>query len=139
MLMSRERQPGNLTAHPSEALRGRVYAGHARVPPSRPGSESVVLHWAHAPAVDAVTTPLRMAAASLSAGGPALHGRIRLGSLIAGFLTRSVGRGARTVRFVDGTNRDGSLVVRQLGWVPVTVTSARLITPALVAGDCTLT
>lgn len=54
------------------------------------------------------------------------------------FLTRS-GRGARTVRFVDGTNRDGSLVVRQLGWVPVTVTSARLITPALVAGDCTLT
>jgi hypothetical protein len=25
----------------------------------RPSSESVVLHWAHAPAVDAVTTPLR--------------------------------------------------------------------------------
>ncbi|WP_166680296.1 hypothetical protein [Kribbella sp. VKM Ac-2566] len=64
--------------------------------------------------------------------------RIRPGSLIAGF-PHTVGRGARTVRFVDGTNRDGSLAVRQLGWVPVTVTSARLITPALVAGDCTLT
>ena len=64
--------------------------------------------------------------------------RIRPGSLIAGF-PHTVRRGDRTVCFVDGTNRDGSLVVRQLGWVPVTVTSARLITPALVAGDCTLT
>lgn len=80
-----------------------------------------------------------MAAASPSAGGPAAHeGFVPARSSLA-FLTRSVGRGARTVRFVDGTNRDGSLVVRQLGWVPVTVTSARLITPALVAGDCTLT
>ncbi len=73
------------------------------------------------------------------AGGPAAHeGFVPARSSMA-FLTRSVGRGARTVRFVDGTNRDGSLVVRQLGWVPVTMTSARLITPALVAGDCTLT
>jgi hypothetical protein len=56
--------------------------------------------------------------------------RIRPGSLIAGF-PHTVGR----VWSPD----DGSLVVRQLGWVPVTVTSARLITPALVAGDCTLT
>jgi hypothetical protein len=80
-----------------------------------------------------------MAAASPSASGPAAHeGFVPARSSLA-FLTRSVGRGARTVRFVDGTNRDGSLVVRQLGWVPVTVTSARLITPALVAGDCTLT
>ncbi|TCO35582.1 hypothetical protein EV652_101466 [Kribbella steppae] len=80
-----------------------------------------------------------MAAASPSAGGPAAHeGFVPARSSLA-FLTRAVGRGARTVRFVDGTNRDGSLVVRQLGWVPVTVTSARLITPALVAGDCTLT
>ena len=82
---------------------------------------------------------LNMAAASPSAGGPAAHeGFVPARSSLA-LLTRSVGRGARTVRFVGGTNRDGSLVVRQLGWVPVTVTSARLITPALVAGDCTLT
>ncbi|GAB3944156.1 hypothetical protein GCM10029976_067820 [Kribbella albertanoniae] len=46
-----------------------------------------------------------------------------------------LGSGGRTVRFVDGTTRDGLLVVCQLGWVPVTVTSARLITPAVVAGD----
>lgn len=56
--------------------------------------------------------------------------RIRPGSLIAGF-PHTVGRA--------WSPDDGSLVVRQLGWVPVTVTSARLITPALVAGDCTLT
>lgn len=80
-----------------------------------------------------------MAAASPSASGPVAHeGFVPARSSLA-FLTRSVGRGARTVRFVDGTNRDGSVAVPQLGWVPVTVTSARLITPALVAGDCTLT